>query len=107
MLKKEKNSVKCFKIVDKVNGETMAILQAKNEKDCIRNIVFSGFFKVNRLIDTKVIECEMPKDIREINIETVLKDLSISLEDKAEKVAETPKEVEDKIKGVCGSERKD
>lgn len=89
---------KCYAIIDKVREETLMYLQANNEKAVVRELVLSGYFKVNRLKDTVIIECDLPKEKHEINIEKALKELEISFEDKAEKIAETSKEAEEIIK---------
>lgn len=94
----KKNEKKCYAIVDKVRDEVLMYLQANNEKTVVRELVMSGYFKVNRLKDTVIIECELPKEKCAINIEKALKELEISFEDKAEKIAENSKEAEKIIK---------
>ncbi len=94
----KKNEKKCYAIVDKVREEVLMYLQGNNEKTVVRELVLSGFFKVNRLKDTNIIECELPKEKYAINIEKTLKELEISFEDKAEKFAENSKEAEKKIR---------
>lgn len=93
-----KNEKKCYAIVDKIRDEVLMYLQANNEKAVVRELVLSGYFKVNRLKDTVIIECELPKEKCEINIEKALKELEISFEDKAEKIADTSKEAVEIIK---------
>lgn len=93
-----------FKVVDKINEEVVCILQATNEKDLLRSLVFSGLFKVNRLEDLKFMEVEIPKEIKEIDPMPVLKELSIEVEDKAEKLkaeteSEMRKEIAEEVKG--------
>ena len=92
----KKNEKQCYAIIDKIREETLMYLQGNNEKTVVRELVLSGFFKINRLKDTEIIECELPKEKNKINIEKTLKELEISFEDKAEKFAENSKEA-DKI----------
>lgn len=94
----KKNERKCYAIIDKVREETLMYLQGNNEKAVVRELVLSGYFKVNRLKDTIIIECELPKEKCAINIEKALKELEISFEDKAEKIADTSKEAVEIIK---------
>ena len=93
-----KNEKKCYEIIDSVRDEVLLYVQANNEKAVVRELVLSGYFKVNRLKDTVIIECELPKEKRAINIEKALKELEISFEDKAEKIADTSKEAVEIIK---------
>lgn len=93
-----KNERKCYAVVDKIRDEVLMYLQANNEKAVVRELVLSGYFKVNRLKDTVIIECELPKEKCTINIEKALKELEISFEDKAEKIANTSKEAVEIIK---------
>ena len=93
-----KNEKKCYAIIDKVRDEVLMYLQGNNEKAIVRELVLSGYFKVNRLKDTQIIECELPKEKCAINIEKALKELEISFEDKAEKIAESSKEAVEIIK---------
>lgn len=89
---------KCYAIIDKVRDEVLMYLQGNNEKTVVRELVLSGYFKVNRLKDTQIIECELPKEKNEINIEKALKELEICFEDKAEKIANNTKEAEEIIR---------
>ena len=93
-----KNEKKCYAIVDKVIGEALMYLKGKNEKEVVRELVLTGYFKVNRVKDTQIIECELPKEKNEINIEKALKELEISFEDKAEKIADNSKKAEEIIR---------
>ena len=79
-------------------------LQGNNEKTVVRELVLSGYFKVNRLKDTQIIECELPKEKYAINIEKALKELEISFEDKAEKIADNSKKAEEIIRKEVKSE---
>ncbi len=94
----KKNEKKCYAVVDKVKDEVLVYLVARNEKAAVRDLIMSGYFKVNRLEDTVIIECELPKEKYKINIKKALKELEISFEDKAEKIADTSKEAEEIIK---------
>ena len=93
-----KNEKKCYAIIDNIRQETFMYLQGNNEKSVVRELVLSGFFKVNRLKDTQIIECELPKEKYAINIEKALKELEISFEDKAEKIADNSKKAEEIIR---------
>lgn len=93
-----KNEKKCYAIIDKIRDEILMYLQANNEKAVVRELVLSGYFKVNRLKDTVIIECELPKEKSAIDIQKALRDLEISFEDKAEKIADTSKEAIEIIK---------
>ena len=93
-----KNEKKCYAIIDKIREETLMYLQGNNEKAVVRELVLSGYFKVNRLKDTQIIECELPKEKYAINIEKALKELEISFEDKAEKIADNSKKAEEIIR---------
>lgn len=94
----KKNEKKCYAIIDKIREETLMYLQGNNEKTVVRELVLSGYFKVNRLKDTQIIECELPKEKNTINIEKALKELEISFEDKAEKIADNSKKAEEIIR---------
>ena len=89
-----KNEKKCYAIIDKITNETLMYLQGNNEKAVVRELVLSGYFKVARLGDTQIIECEIPKEKSTVNIEKALKELEISFEDKAEKIADNSKDAE-------------
>lgn len=93
-----KNEKKCYAIIDNVRNEVLMYLQGNNEKAVVRELVLSGYFKVNRLKDTQIIECELPKEKYAINIEKALKELEISFEDKAEKIADNSKKAEEIIR---------
>ena len=93
-----KNEKKCYAIVDKIRDETLMYLQGNNEKAIVRELVLSGYFKVNRLKDTQIVECELPKEKYAINIEKTLKELEITFEDKAEKIADSSKKAEEIIR---------
>ena len=93
-----KNEKKCYAIIDKIREETLMYLQGNNEKAVVRELVLSGYFKVNRLKDTQIIECELPKEKCTIIIEKALKELEISFEDKAEKIADNSKKAEEIIR---------
>lgn len=93
----KRNEKKCYAIIDRVRDETLMYLQANNEKAVVRELVLSGYFKVNRLKDTEIIECELPKEKYRINIEKALRELEITFEDKAEKIADNSKKAEEII----------
>lgn len=95
---------------DKVTESEVAVVMAKNDKDCIRQLVFANYFKVNRLEDTEVIDTGAdidPKlkglvmngisEYKIINIEETLKALSIEMENKAEEIKGNADEVKEKI----------
>ena len=94
----KKDVKKCYAVIDKIREETLMYLQGNNEKAIVRELVLSGYFKVNRLKDTLIIECELPKEKAAINIEKTLKELEISFEDKAEKIADNSKKAEEIIR---------
>lgn len=99
-MKLNKKEEKCYAVIDKITEDVLCIIKAKNQKDCVRNMVFSGFFKVNRLNDTKVYECYMPKYEREVNLTETMKELSIEIEDKAKKIdGDAKKKIIEETKG--------
>lgn len=95
---------------DTVKEEEQAVVLAKSDKEVVRELVFSGYFRFNRVKDTEIIDTgcyisgegkEIIKDnltYGKIDLEQTLKELSIEMEDKAEKIEGTNEEVIEKIK---------
>lgn len=99
-----------YTIYDNVTGELNAVMKAKNDKDCIRMLVFTGYFKVNRESDTDIYNTglyavEAGGVVNDKNIETpykldvkkIAEELSVKMENKAEKIEGTKDEVLEKI----------
>lgn len=95
-------------IYDTVADEENAVIMAKNDKDAVRQLVYCGYFKVNRLKDTALYNTGLTiKDKEgsvennfdlpyEVGIEDELKKLSIEMETKAEE--KDPKEMATELK---------
>lgn len=96
--------MKTYAIIDKVRNETEAYINAVNDRDCIRTMVYSGYFQINRLKDTEVKEVKMIKTMgRSIDIKKVLKSLELEPMEKAKDIKgktteEVKKEIEKEVK---------
>ena len=90
--------------------EEQAVILGKSDKEIVRELVFSGYFRFNRVKDTEIIDTgcyiagegkEIVKDnltYGKIDLEETLKELSIEMADKGEKIEGTDEEVIEKIK---------
>lgn len=102
---------KLYVIYDKVKDEENAVFMAKNDKDCIRELVFCNYFKMNRLDDTEIWFTGLTIDKdgvlntsderAKLNIKEICEELSFSMENKAEKIEGTEDEVKEKIVNEC------
>lgn len=91
-----------YAIKDKVTGEVIAVFMAQNDRDCVRSMAMSGFFKVARVEDTELLYCctvdELTKEHDIVNIEEMIESLSMKIENEAEKIEGNAEEVAEKIK---------
>lgn len=90
---------KLFKIKDKVTSKTVAVYMGENGKAVARDLAFSGFFRANRVKDTELIECRNIEELEEYKkyeMETLLKELEIEFENKANETS--PEDMKNKIK---------
>lgn len=86
---------KVYMVKDAVTGEEIMLYMGKNEKEVVRNMVFSGFFNVTRVMDTILIDTGYIIDNGVItngekstlvDLLKTLKELSIQVENKATKI---------------------
>jgi len=99
---------KIYGIYDAITDKSEAVMIAENDKDFVRKLVLCGFFKLYRLQDVYCYDTglelvdgggvinnmDLPK---KVNIEEICKELSIQMENEAEKIDGTPTEVKEKI----------
>lgn len=95
---------------DTVKEEEQAVILGKSDKEIVRELVFSGYFRFNRVKDTEIIDsgCYMTCEGKEIekdnltygkiDLEETLKELSIEMEEKGENIEGSNEEVIEKIK---------
>lgn len=100
---------KIYICYDKITGNENAVFMAENDLDVVRNMVLSGYFKINRLIDTTLYDVGIsinkkgmctkydgfPKEVEVIKC---LEELSIQIEKDMKKIEGNEQEVEKKIK---------
>lgn len=86
---------KVYMVKDAVTNEEVMLYMGKNEKEVVRNMVFSGFFNVTRVMDTILIDTGYIIDngvitngekSTLIDLLKTLKELSIQVENKATKI---------------------
>lgn len=99
---------KIYIIYDKVTEVESAVIMGTNDNEVVRSLIFSGYFKVNRIRDTEIyntgltikgMEGRVENDFDlpyEVNIEEILKELEIEITTKAEEVE--PTEMKSKLK---------
>lgn len=94
---------KTFFVYDVITDEVLTVVMGVNEKDAIRNLVLSGIFKYMRKEDVRITEVVIKKcKETRVDLDKVLKDLSIELEQKAEKIEGNEDEVKHKIEEKMG-----
>ena len=99
---------KIYLVWDKIAEEGLCVTMGKNDKDVLRSMIFSGFFKVNRLEDIEIIDTGAVVEgekkgitlkgedaYKIVNIEKVVEELKLSLENKAEDIEK--KEMKEKL----------
>lgn len=95
---------KVFTVKDKISGSVRAVYMAKNEKDMVRTLAFTGYWKIERWIDTEIYETgyivESDGSItglnkfKKVDLENVAKELSIQLEREAKPINEKKEDIE-------------
>ena len=96
---KKNENVELYVVTDKVTGNEVMYFRAVNDKDAVRGLALSGYFKTSMIKETKLEKCNfMACNLEEVDIGKVLKELEYKFENKAEKIEGTVDEVEKKIK---------
>ena len=79
-----------YGIKDKVTGKVEAVIMAENDKTVVRQLAFTGYWQINRLEDTEIIEIETIKEEkakgRIVKLDKEIEELKLHLENKAETI---------------------
>ena len=96
---KKNENVELYVVTDKVTGNEVMYFKAVNDKDAVRGLALSGYFKTSMIKETKLEKCNfMASSLEEVDIKKVVKELEYKFENEAEKIEGTVDEVEKKIK---------
>ena len=96
---KENEKVELYVVTDKVTGNEVMYFKAVNDKDAVRGLALSGYFKTSMIKETKLEKCNfMACTLTEVDIDKVVKELEYKFENEAEKIDGTVDEVKNKIK---------
>lgn len=93
---------KIYICYDSITEKEVCVTMGYNEKDVVRNLVLSGFFKVYRLKDIMMYSTGLTVldrggtgyegEVEKVDVEKVLKELEIEFTNEAKEISKNPTE---------------